>query len=139
MSLQYPLSLQQMLKRFTAIVLLVAVVSSNCSLFLVYAGFELNHRYIAENLCINKDRPWLHCNGHCYFIKKIQQAGENEKKQETKDNLSRLEVSFFQAPFQLSFIEPMIIEAERSSFPAYTYQYSSRYIETIFRPPKFIV
>lgn len=125
-----------MLKRFTAIVLLVALISSNCSLFFVYAGFELNHKYIAENLCINKNRPWLHCNGKCYFMKKIHQAEENEKKQEAKDNLSRLEVSFFQEPYQVAFIEPVILEANKSTFPRYTYQYSSRYIETIFRPPK---
>ncbi|WP_246001772.1 hypothetical protein [Mucilaginibacter gracilis] len=68
-------------------------------------------------------------------MKKIHQAEENEKKQEAKDNLNRLEVSFFQEPFQLSFIEPAILETVKSSFPPYTYQYSSRYIETIFRPP----
>ncbi|RKR84659.1 hypothetical protein BDD43_4908 [Mucilaginibacter gracilis] len=124
-----------MFKRFTAILLLVTLISSNFSMFMVYAGFEMNHKYIAENLCINRSRPWMHCNGKCYFMKKIHQAEENEKKQEAKDNLNRLEVSFFQEPFQLSFIEPAILETVKSSFPPYTYQYSSRYIETIFRPP----
>lgn len=128
-----------MFKRFTAILLLAALISSNCSLFFVYAGFELNHKYIAENLCINRDKPWLHCNGKCYFMKKIHQAEENEKKQEAKDNLSRLEVSFFQEPYRITFIEPVILEKNNSTFPRYIYQYSSSYIETIFRPPKQVV
>jgi hypothetical protein len=96
----------------------------------------MNQKYIAETLCINRSRPWMHCNGKCYFMKKIHQAEENEKKQEAKDNLNRLEVSFFQEPFQFSSIAPTILETVKSSFPAYSYQYSSRYIETIFRPPK---
>lgn len=125
-----------MLKRLTAILLLATMISSNCSLFFVYAGFEINQKYIAENLCINRDKPWLHCNGKCYFMRKVKQAEENEKKQEAKDNLSRLEVSFFQEPFKIAFIEPVILETTQSTFPHYTFQYSSSYIETIFRPPK---
>lgn len=127
-----------MFNRLIAICLLVALISSNFSRFFAYAGFEVNQKYIAENLCINKSRPWMHCDGKCYFMKKIKQAEENEKKQTEKDNLDRLEISFFQEPFQLSFISPAILENNNSSFPAYTYQYSSRYIETIFRPPKQI-
>ena len=124
--------------RLIAICLLAALISSNFSRFLVYAGFEVNQKYIAENLCINKSRPWLHCDGKCYFMRKIKQAEENEKKQTEKDNLNRLEISFFQEPFQLSFISPAVLENNNNSFPAYIYQYSSRYIETIFRPPKQI-
>lgn len=125
-----------MLNRITAIILLVALGTANYSRFFIYAGFELNKKYIATTLCENRDKPWLHCNGKCYFMKKINQAAENEKKQEAKDNLTRFEISFFQEPFQLVFIEPTIIKTKKGSCPAYAYQYSSRYIETIFRPPK---
>jgi hypothetical protein len=124
--------------RLIAVCLLVALISSNFSRFFAYAGFEVNQKYIAENLCINKSRPWMHCDGKCYFMKKIKQAEENEKKQTEKDNLNRLEISFFQEPFQLLFISPAILESNNSIFSAYSYQYSSRYIETIFRPPRQI-
>ncbi|WP_255563269.1 hypothetical protein [Mucilaginibacter sp. 21P] len=117
---------------------MLTLISSNFSMFMVYAGFQMNQKYIAETLCINRYRPWMHCNGKCYFMKKIHQAQENEKKQEAKDNLNRLEVSFFQESFQFASIAPKILETAESGFPAYTYQYSSRYIDTIFRPPKKI-
>jgi len=74
-----------MLKRIICICLLVALIGSNFSRFFIYAGFELNHKYIAENLCVNKSRPWLHCNGKCYFMRKIKEAQDNEKKQERAD------------------------------------------------------
>jgi hypothetical protein len=133
----YPFIL--MLNRSIAYILILALLSSNCSRFFVCAGFELNHKYVAENLCINKDRPWLHCNGHCYFMKKIKQAEENEKKQAEKDNLSRLEISFFQESFTFKFHEPVNLESTVNSFPRYTHYYTNRYIETIFRPPKTIM
>jgi len=128
-----------MSKRFIAILLLTALISSTCSMFFVYAGFEMNRKYIAENLCINRDKPWLHCDGKCYFMNKIKQAEKNEKKQEAKDNLTKMEVSFFQESFRIAFTEPVILEAHKSTFPHYAYQYSSSYIEIIFRPPKQIV
>ena len=125
-----------MLKRLTAICLLTALISSNFSRFFAYSAFEVNQKFIAENLCVNKSRPWLHCNGHCYFMKKIRQAEENEKKEAAKDNLNRLEVSFFQEPFQFTFPVPVILESGARSYPKYTYHYSSHYLDAIFRPPK---
>ncbi len=74
------------LKRLVAIILLFALLGTNCSRFYIYAGFKLNRSYIAKNLCENRSRPWLHCNGKCYFMKKIRQAADNEKKQTDKDS-----------------------------------------------------
>ncbi len=125
-----------MLKRLTALCLLAALISSSFSRFFAFAAFEANQKYIAENLCVNKARPWLHCNGHCYFMKKVKQAEENEKKEAAKDNLNRMEVSFFQEPFQFSLPVPFQVETSTQTFPGYTYQYSNRYLSTIFRPPK---
>jgi len=80
--------------RITAICLLVAMISSSFSRFFVYAGFELNHKYIAANLCVNKGRPWMHCNGHCYFMRKIKEAQENEKKQDRANQQSHYQEAF---------------------------------------------
>jgi hypothetical protein len=74
-----------MLKKVISISLLAALICSGFSRFFIYAGFELNHKYIAENLCVNKSRPWMHCNGKCYFMRKIKEAQENEKKQQRTD------------------------------------------------------
>ena len=80
-----------MLKRITAIFLLVALISSGFSRFFIYAGFELNHKYIAENLCVNKNKPWMHCNGKCFFMRKIKEARENEKKQDRANQQNHLQ------------------------------------------------
>src|SRR6478752_4326672 len=71
-----------MLNRLTAIVLILSLISVNCTRFLIFAGFEINKNYIAAKLCENRDKPWLHCNGKCYLLKKVKQAEQKEEKQE---------------------------------------------------------
>ena len=71
-----------MLKRFTVLLLIASMICANFSRMFIYADFALNHKYIAENLCINKAKPWLHCNGRCYLMKKIKEAEQKEKSQE---------------------------------------------------------
>jgi len=127
-----------MLKRVISVFMLFALISSNLSRFYVYAGFELNRSYIAEKLCVNKARPWMHCNGKCYFMKKIKQAEENEKKQESKNNLNKLEISFFQETSQTKLFEPNFEVGISIPFPAYNYRHSNHYLDAIFRPPKSI-
>ncbi|WP_184542338.1 hypothetical protein [Mucilaginibacter sp. FT3.2] len=86
-----------MLQRVTAYLLIFSLVSVNFSRFFVYAGFELNRNYIATKLCENRDKPWMHCDGKCYFAKKIKQA---EDKQASDERQSQK--SLFQEVFVIS-------------------------------------
>jgi hypothetical protein len=125
-----------MLKKLTIWFLIFAVFAANFSLVFVYVGFKLNQQYIAANLCINRFKPSLHCNGKCYFMLKIKQAEDNDKKQSAKNSSSRLEVSFIQQPFSISFSEPVIVDVLSGGFPVFDYHYTSRYLTSIFKPPK---
>ena len=37
---------------------------------MIVAEYQLNREYIAKNLCVNKSRPKMHCNGRCHMMKK---------------------------------------------------------------------
>ncbi|WP_235324472.1 hypothetical protein [Pedobacter lusitanus] len=115
---------------------MLITLMANCSRFFIFAGFEFNKEYIASNLCINRNRPELHCNGKCYLMKKIKQAEENEKKEAARNNLSQLEVSFCQEPFTFSFLDPSALSISDPSFSVYAYLYTNPYIRNIFRPPR---
>lgn len=125
-----------MFRRAVICIIILSTLAANCSRFFVLAGLQLNRKYIAENLCVNRSRPWMHCDGKCYFMKKIRQAEENEKKESAKDNSRRLEVSFCQEPFELCFAAPVYPGDKVKLFSFYTYQYSSSFIDTIFKPPQ---
>ena len=84
-----------MVRRLIAYLLIVASVSANFSRLFIYAGFELNRSYIAMHLCVNRDKPWLHCNGKCYFMKKINQAREKEKNDQLQSQKNLFQEAFF--------------------------------------------
>jgi hypothetical protein len=73
----------QLLKKITLLLMLVAVVLQSFSTLLAVVSFELNRSYIAESLCVNRNRPELNCNGQCVLMKnlkaKIRHADEQEK------------------------------------------------------------
>ena len=39
----------------------------------VFGGFPTNQDFIAANLCVNRDRPELECNGKCQLIKTLEE------------------------------------------------------------------
>jgi hypothetical protein len=92
-----------MVRRFIAYLLIVALVSVNFSRLFIYAGFELNRNYIATKLCENRDKPWLHCNGKCYFMKKIRQAQEKEKSDERQSQKNLFQEAFFAQKPEIRF------------------------------------
>lgn len=124
----------QMLNRLIAICLLFALIGSSFSRFLVMAGFEANQNYIAANLCENKSKPWLHCNGHCYLMKKIKQAEEKEKKQAREDQKNRFQEALLTSSLTINFKKPGFKTLyPQSPTPAIINRSSS-----IFQPPQSI-
>jgi hypothetical protein len=91
------------MKRLAALFLLICIVGSNFSRFFIYAGFELNKKYIATTLCENRDKPWLHCNGKCYFMKKIKQAEDRDKSEERQSQKNHIQETFFESASNIKF------------------------------------
>lgn len=121
-----------MVRRLSAYLLIVALVAANFSRLFIYAGFELNRNYIATKLCENRNKPWLHCNGKCYFLKKIRQAQEKEKSNErqSQKNLFQ-EASFIQQPdmrFYSQVLQVMQVPVHRITLPVVNLP--------IFQPPQ---
>lgn len=127
------------MKQFTIWLFLFAVFTADFSRLSVYVGFELNRDVITSKLCENRDKPWMHCNGKCYLMKKVKEAEQNENNNTTKNNLNRLQVSFFQQQKALLFQPVLLSTEQQKTFANYTFKYSSQYINTIFRPPKNLV
>lgn len=132
----YQLPLPQMLKRIIALCLLATLISSSFSRFFIYAGFELNHKYIAENLCINKNKPWMHCNGKCFFMRKIKEAQDNEKKQGKAEQQNHYQEA-------LPVLQPATIiafcpEIIKVTYPNVTTPETIQRAYSILLPPKIV-
>lgn len=82
------------IKRWGALLLLGLLVLGGSSRLEILAYYRLNHRYIATQLCVNRDRPAMHCNGKCFLHHELSRdAGRNRIPGETPG--SRQELSGF--------------------------------------------
>ncbi|HZY35658.1 MAG TPA: hypothetical protein VFE53_03355 [Mucilaginibacter sp.] len=99
-----------MLRRVTGYLLIAALLSVNFSTLFIFAGFELNRDYIATHLCINRDKPLLHCNGKCYFMRKIKQEREKEKSQERQSQKNLFQDALFGRKAETKFYTRVLQE-----------------------------
>lgn len=121
-----------MLIRSIAILLLFCSVSVNLSGVFVFAGYEMNRGYIATELCVNRDKPEMHCNGRCYLMRKLKQAQEKEQKQEHQFQKIQLQQPIVNPSFQF---KQYAISAIHLRVPLTTGMPVSK-VNTIFHPPQ---
>jgi len=75
--------------------------------FIVFDYYVNTSAY--EKDCINKDKPWLHCNGKCQMAKKMRQEENKDqqnpdRKADNKNETVLSSKSFFVQLTPLSFI-----------------------------------
>ncbi|WP_325532624.1 hypothetical protein [Chitinophaga sp.] len=59
---------------------------------LIVMQFRARQSYIAKELCENRNKPAMHCNGKCYLKKKLDRDARQDKN--TGNNKERYEVMF---------------------------------------------
>lgn len=98
-------------------------------------NYYLNQDYIAKFLCINKDKPALHCNGKCYLMKQLEKQSKEKNAPAPNIQLENYPIGFVyifrlkenHTNFQFGF------QASNS----YTNHYFFLYQPSTFHPPKF--
>jgi hypothetical protein len=83
-------------KAFFSYLLISLVLLQTFSREVLVVDFTLNRATITARFCVNKVRPQLHCDGKCYFAKKLKQQEEQENKAPNplKERLEMLPVAF---------------------------------------------
>jgi hypothetical protein len=102
------------------------------SRFVVEADYFLNKSYIAKVLCINKERPQIHCNGKCYLAKQLK--AEQKKDQQTPiSKKSNIDLQWFDVPTTPQFTN-ITEDKITTHLPASAADLSS-FHPAIFHPP----
>ncbi len=66
--------------KFIAVpILILLLMTQTFSKWFVVMSFKFNQDYIAKNLCENRYRPVLNCNGNCVLMKKMKQEEKQEQ------------------------------------------------------------
>ncbi|WP_343688492.1 hypothetical protein [Chitinophaga sp.] len=119
------------MRYFLFIALLTGLLLQNCSQYLISLEYTLNQRYIASVLCVNRDKPDMHCNGKCYLKKQLER--DQQQQRNGTAGKEKYEVSYIDDLYLYDFnayapVTPLI---------AY-YQSSVPYtpLSDTFRPPQ---
>ncbi|KAA2242553.1 hypothetical protein F0L74_08435 [Chitinophaga agrisoli] len=80
------------MKQVAAILLLIGVLGQTFSKALIIAEYELNKEYIAKNLCVNRSRPKMHCNGRCHMMKQLKQEEKKDQENPERRLENKLEI-----------------------------------------------
>ncbi|MEZ0540960.1 hypothetical protein [Fibrella arboris] len=103
----------------------------------IVMSFELNRDFIAKNLCENRNRPQLNCDGKCYLAKKLK-ARQDREDQDTTERIQNLPVLSLFCADLFSFDFANGSPHATSSLPAPYYQRSpyAAPLHGIFQPPR---
>jgi hypothetical protein len=101
--------------------------------------YAVDYRYISNELCVNKAKPNLHCNGKCYLIKELAKNLDTQKpiSSDKKIGVQNVEILFFDI---LKPFKSIVFYCDRKEtinsfyWSNYCYKHGSR----LFRPPILI-
>lgn len=104
----------------------------------VWAWFMVNRTYIAQERCINRDKPELTCNGKCVLTLQLKASSKSEDKQVTHgvEDLMTKSLSF---DFQHSSL--LLLAPKASPFKQHDDCFSYQLVvltpsrHALFRPP----
>lgn len=97
--------------------------------------YIINYDYISSELCENKEKPELECNGKCHLKKELAELAQDENPQsnEQKANSISFEVLFCDSIASYSFISDIIVTKKVSTL--YNCIYFRLNSTSIFHPP----
>ena len=99
--------------------------------------YYANYDYIATELCENKDKPYLECNGKCYLQKQLKEINHNNH--EHKSTIPQINFDDYpvspldQYSYQLKDFKELSVQ--KSYFVSYT---SQDFIKSVFKPPQVV-
>lgn len=100
--------------------------------------YIINYDYIAKELCENKAKPEMHCNGKCHLAKELAKASENEKPlSEKKSGQAETEVLFLEPIASFHFSSQLTL-IKTANITEYRNGYSHLDVASVFHPPIFI-
>ncbi|WP_420570756.1 hypothetical protein [Kordia sp.] len=99
------------------------------------ANYLINQDYIAEFLCINKDKPELECNGKCYLAKQLKETSEEKEKNLPPIAMEEYPIGIIDLTVFLSE-KPYIEFLHCNSHYLNNYKFS--YLSRVFHPPSLL-
>ncbi len=100
-----------------------------------WLDYALNRDKIAQTLCVNKDKPQLHCNGKCYLGKSLADDVDSKPITKNKSQVIKLLDSFIPVEPEILAVHFYIIIVKLNVQMSSGYRFCL--INLVWRPPIF--
>jgi len=100
-------------------------------------NYYINYDYIVAELCENKDKPVLKCNGKCHLTKELKKASNGVDSEQKAPPLNMKEYPIAPIFANNSIFESFQFIKIKHRFEAITENLNSNYSNFVFHPPKF--
>jgi hypothetical protein len=120
-------------KNIAAFSLVILMLTKMMGMPIAWLSYTINKDYIAAQLCENKNRPALHCNGQCILMKKLAKANESNESKQNKTEVKTLSIDFVEELKSYSIIKITATTPVRNLFR--NKMYASAIQTDIFHPP----
>lgn len=129
---------QKRLKKLMTILLLTAVVALQLgSRWIIYASFKANQAYIARELCENKAKPQMHCNGRCHLKKQLAKEQEQERKAPRPVVPEEVPAAPLPEPIRIGYVLPTAAEVGTAvAFAPYRAGMPTGCTGAVWQPPR---
>jgi hypothetical protein len=122
------------MKSIASTIFILLLLTQVFSKWLMVIDYTVNKDYIAKNLCENRNKPTLHCNGKCQLMKKM--AVEDDQSNKTSGS-SVAKTPFSEVLFNAAFALTSSVTSVSGSLynDFYLVAIPSSFHSSIFHPP----
>lgn len=124
--------------RVSAILLLFILIFNIFRYEIPYIQYAIFKDYIAENLCVNKDKPASCCDGKCFREKQVKVVNEADQEDNTSDK-SLPVPSQNKEIKEFLFAKIIVPEPTATTISSHVFTdiiFFGRHIPTLFIPPR---
>jgi hypothetical protein len=123
-------------RSFISILFITCLIGYTQSTYIVLLNFQLNKSYIVSNLCENRYKPELQCNGRCYLKKEMREGENGEKTDSQKSAQKNLSLVVMEAPAKFTLAGLLLSDLTLNPNTCHNKLYNFRNLSSVFRPPR---
>lgn len=124
------------LRFLISIGLAALILSQSMNRIWVIISFTINQDDIARTMCVNRDKPEMHCNGKCYLAKQLKKQQEQDSRELPQKLKETTDVFYCVEPFSLPAITAGEVVVQTDTPPYSTAPVSNAWIQAVFHPPR---
>lgn len=121
------------MRKIVAIVAALAILLQSFNQVVIVAAYYANKDYIARNLCENRDKPQMHCEGKCCLKKKLAKESQSQAPSPRNQKSANAVDLFFNNHF-LTLRAPVFRDISRAYLP-FNERTTVSFPRSVFHPP----